>query len=309
MTTWRLLLERNFILFVSFFPLKLRLAYVYFLNSDPIWKVLLNILNSMAPTPCLFDLFIITAFTSISLVGSLFHTIGWWWFQKTHFSFLFPIPVFFLVLIKKGATSYHQKTLKSCSMTSDVWISRYLGFFHTIPMVGNGSFPISGLDYDPYLNCEFILSYWSTRVCFLKHDQKSGKSDYVVYVVVILQQCVIFFIFLIYSECVFSENIHTSPMRRSISKHEYITTFLQFINSFRHVDTAKRYLFPKGLQFVRFTVALTRITTTRIVRIAVFCSSIPWIFRCCKQKGKRVENWGMLKLILLVWSYSVLLLL
>ena len=93
-------------------------------------------------------------------------------------------------------------------------------------MVGNGSFPISGLDYDPYLNCEFILSYWSTRVCFLKHDQKSGKSDYVVYVVVILQQCVIFFIFLIYSECVFSENIHTSPMRRTLSKPEYITTLL-----------------------------------------------------------------------------------
>ena len=171
MTTWRLLLERNFILFVSFFPLKLRLAYVYFLNSDLIWKVLLNILNSMAPTPCLFDLFIITAFTSISLEGSLLHTIGWW-FQKTHFSFLFPIPVFFLVLIKKGATSYDQKTLKSCSMTSDVWISRYLGFFHTIPMVGNGSFPISGLDYDPYLNCEFILSYWSTRVLFKAWPKK-----------------------------------------------------------------------------------------------------------------------------------------
>ena len=261
----------------------------------------------MAPTPCQFDLFIITAFTSISLEGSLFHTIGWW-FQKTHFSFLFPIPVFFLVLIKKGATSYDQKTLKSCSMTSDVWISRYLGFFHTIPMVGNGSFPISGLDYDPYLNCEFILSYWSTRVCFLKHDQKSGKSDYVVYLVVILQQCVIFFIFLIYSEYVFSENIQASPKRRTQPKPKYMTILLQFICSFRHVGIAKRSLFPKGLQFVRFTVALTRITTTRIVRIAVF-SSIPWIFRCCKQKGKRVENWGMLKLILLVWSYSVLLLL
>ena len=126
MTTWRLLLERNFTFCKLFLEIAACLCLLF--NSDSIWKVLLNILNSMAPTPCLFDLFIITAFTSISLLGSLFHTIGRW-FQKTHFSFLFPIPVFFLVPIKKGATSYHQKTLKSCSMTSDVWISRYLGFF------------------------------------------------------------------------------------------------------------------------------------------------------------------------------------
>ena len=62
---------------------------------------------------------------------------------------------------------------------NDIWCldqSRYIVLvFRIFRVVGEmGTFPISGLD--PILTVNSFCRI-DPRVCFLKHDQKSGKSD------------------------------------------------------------------------------------------------------------------------------------